>query len=161
MKSALSLSVAACVLGLLAPSLLAQNPASRRSPSYYGRMWQNSPFTEPVKTTDKGATEAISPLDDWSLSGFAEIANKKVVILQSKRNQGDRVMVISGEPNNKNIEILEIQRGEGYLQDRVKLRLGGSVEGWVSYDPKFLKITRQNTPAPGPENKNGPAKPAK
>lgn len=125
--------------GLTLMEGMAQTPAARRSPSYYTRFWQASPFTLPAPKAETTATEIATPLSNWALSGFAEIGEKKIVILQNKSKPEERLTVISGVKNDHNIEIMEIQRGL-HLQDRVRLKMAGSVEGWVAYDPVYLKL---------------------
>lgn len=134
---------------LMAPAH-SQTPATRRSPAHYSKMCENSPFTIAPKAANGGA-EAETPLSAWTLSGFGQIGDKMIVILQNKKTAGERITIISGEKNDKNIEIMEIQRGKSYMQDRVRLRLAGSVEGWVSYEPQFLKLA---PPPAAPAQKN-------
>lgn len=127
------------VLGASLTTLVAQVPATRRSPAYYSKICTNSPFTVVAKKGPAGA-EAETPLSAWALSGFGLIGDKIIVLLQNKKKADERITIVTGEKNDKNIEVLQIERGTGYMQDRVKLRIAGSVEGWVGYDPQFLKL---------------------
>lgn len=132
---------------LLTGECLGQVAAKRLPPSRYSHLWASSPFTiEESKSNNDNKVVPASALDNWALSGFATIGEKKVVILLNKTKPDERVMVISGEKNERNLEVLEIDPGNAYIQARVKLRLGGSLEGWISYQPELLKL--KNVPAP-------------
>ena len=158
-------------LGLSANSLSAQMPATQRTAAYYSRFVQNSPFTQAAPVSESAVQEQ-SALSQWALNGFAIMGDKQMVILQSKKDPNEKVLVITGEKNNKNIEILEIQRGQNYLDDKVKLRLAGSLEAWITYDVQSLKKVKpniapnnaqapaNNAPQPQPPPQNKPATPA-
>lgn len=128
------------VLGASLTTLAAQVPAARRSPAYYSKICTNSPFTVVAKKVPGAGAEAETPLSAWALSGFGLIGDKIIVLLQNKKKADERITIVTGEKNDKNIEVLQIERGTGYMQDRVQLRIAGSVEGWVGYDPQFLKL---------------------
>lgn len=128
------------LLGASVTTLAAQAPAARRSPAYYSKICTNSPFTVAAKKGPAAGAEAETPLSAWALSGFGLIGDKIIVLLQNKKKADERITIVTGEKNDKNIEVLQIERGTGYMQDRVQLRIAGSVEGWVGYDPQFLKL---------------------
>lgn len=136
-------------------TLSAAVPAQKRVPGYYDAFCKESPFTvlpPPPPPPPPNAPENV--LGDWALSGVANIGGRKFVLVQNKKNPAERVTLVSGSSNDKNIEVLEIEYGKNYRDTRVKLRFPGNVEGWISYDPAALQITKPNVvgapPAPAP-----------
>lgn len=151
------LLVWSCVEGVQA-----QIPATVRTPSYYQKFFSQSPFTTAPPKVDVASAEN-SALSNWTLNGFAILGETKMVILQNKKNPAERLMLVSGEKNDKNIELLEIERGKTYTEDRVKIRIAGILEGWVEYDKSNISKVKPNvgalTPNPASNAKPAPQPP--
>lgn len=133
--------VTACSLLLAAATQISSaQPVPRPQknlPFKYANLWRSSPFT--IKPEVDPGAQQQQTRTDWVLSGVTKLGDRRLVILQNRKEPKERLNVWSDKPNNKDIEILDIKEGDSYLQTRVKLLVNGQ-EQWIVYDKSLISV---------------------
>jgi len=149
-------------LGLLlaaAPGLLHAELTPRPQknlPYKYANLWRSSPFT--IKPEVDKSDQQQQTRTDWVLSGVTRLGERRLVILQNRKDPKERINVWSDRQNKQNIEILDIEDGDSYLQTRVKVLCNGQ-EQWIVYDKNLISVAPSAGGKPAKPGPNPNAKP--
>ena len=138
-----------CAASLFAVAVLpAFSEVPTKTPlARYSELWTKSAFTVPPPPPEVVAEED-NPLDDYTLAGTCEVKGGWFVVLINKKERDKRIRLRPEEENDQGFEVVNVDRGKGFMDTKVEIKNRSGKIGTVEYDKKFIVLKKATPKAP-------------
>ena len=138
-----------CAASLFAVAVLpAFSEVPTKTPlARYSELWTRSAFTVPPPPPEVEAEED-NPLDEYTLAGTCEVKGGWFVVLINKKERDKRIRLRPEEENDQGFEVVNVDRGKGFMDTKVEIKNRSGKIGTVEYDKKFIVLKKATPKAP-------------
>ena len=149
MMRSLQILTVPCAASLFAVAVLpAFSDVPTKTPlARYSELWTKSAFTVPPPPPEVVAEED-NPLDDYTLAGTCEVKGGWFVVLINKKERDKRIRLRPEEENDQGFEVVNVDRGKGFMDTKVEIKNRSGKIGTVEYDKKFIVLKKATPKAP-------------
>jgi hypothetical protein len=102
----------------------------------YTGLWTNSPFTS--KPAVVGQDPIANPLDDYTLTGIAQVPGGYMITIMNKKNPEKKEVITPGGKGT--FKVVSVNRNPGQRLGTTVVLSSGSMQGTVSFEPDLVTL---------------------